>query len=92
MVGDRVHVRDPVSKLGKHRGVISEARTTNTESLPSSFVIDFDNGHSGIRHKSYLKHEIVKEDKEKPNSNDETVGGGRRITFRDETAAGLVTR
>ena len=39
-----------------------------------------------------MKHEIVKEDKENLNSNDETVGGGRRISFADETAAGPVTR
>ena len=55
-------------------------------------MIDFDNGHSGIHHKSYLKHEIVKDGTKEPNSNDNTVGWGRRITFLDEPAVGPVTR
>ena len=72
--------------------MVTEARATDTESLPSSFVIKFDNGHVGIRHKSYMRHEIVKEDKAIPHSNDEIVARGRRISFSDEAAAGLVTR
>ena len=65
---------------------------TNTESLPSSFTIYFDSGHSGIRHKLYLKHEIVKDGAEEPNYNDDTDGGGRRNAFLGEPAVGPVTR
>ena len=33
-------------------------RPTGSASPPSSFVIKFDDGHEGLRHKSYLKHEL----------------------------------
>ena len=39
-----------------------EERSTGTSSPPSSFVIKFRNGHEGLRHKSYLKHEVLHTD------------------------------
>ena len=92
MVGDQVWIRDPVTKLWKSKGEVTEARQTNTESLPSYFVVMFDNGHIGIRHKSYLRHEIVREEEDGQHSDDGTIGGGRRISFAEEAPAGPVTR
>ena len=57
-VGDRVRVRNHVGGRWDKKGVIVEERPTGTSSPPSSFVILFVDGHSGLRHKSYLKHEI----------------------------------
>ena len=91
-IGDRVRVKDPFSKLWKDKGQISEAHSTGTESLPSSFVVEFDSGHTGIRHKSYLRHDKIHEEVIKKDSNDATRGAGKLVQFADEAVTGPLTR
>ena len=90
-VGDRVRIKDPVSKLWKEKGQISEACSTGTESLPSSFVVQSDNKHTGIRHKSYLHHDIIHEEVGNRDYNDATNGAGKQVQFADEALTGPLT-
>ena len=57
-IGDKVGVRNHIGGRWDKKGVLVEERSTGTASPPSSFIIIFEDGHSGLRHKSYMKHEI----------------------------------
>ena len=50
-----------------------EERSTGTASPPSSFVVKFEDGQSGLRHKSYLKHEVPADNSD-PDSADSSTG------------------
>ena len=57
-VGDAVRVRNHLGGRWDRKGVVVKERPTGTASPPSSFVIKFVDGHEGLRHKSYMKHEL----------------------------------
>ena len=61
LLGDPVRVQDPQSKKWKRSGVIVEGRSTGSDALPTSFVIDFLDGGSGIRHKSQIWFDLKRE-------------------------------
>ena len=44
------------------KGTIQEARPSGSSSPPASFIILTDSGKEVIRHKSYLKHEVLDTD------------------------------
>ena len=63
-LGDKVHVKNHLGGRWDKSGTVIEERSTGTASPPSSFVVQFNDGSSGLHHKSYLKHEVLDPDVE----------------------------
>ena len=61
-VGDKVRVKSNLDGRWATKGTIQEARPSGSSSPPASFLILTDSGKEIIRHKSYLKHEVLETD------------------------------
>ena len=61
-VGDRVRVKSNMDGRWATKGTFQEARPSGSSSPPASFIILTDSGKELIRHKSYLKHEVLDTD------------------------------
>ena len=61
-VGDKVRVKSNLDGRWATKGTIQEARPSGSSSPPASFIILTDSGKEVIRHKSYLKHEVLDTD------------------------------
>ena len=98
-VGDRVRVRNILGGRWDKSGTIIGERQTGTASPPSSFTIEFSDGSTGIRHKSYLKFDVLGTDAVADNNSEPRSvtsaagtgsGGGGSVDAVD--AQGPVTR
>ena len=65
-VGDKVRVKNPINGRWSKSGEIIEERSSGSASPPASFIVKMDNGTESLRHKAYLKHEVVPEDASDP--------------------------
>ena len=61
-IGDHVRVKSNLDGRWTTRGTIQEARPSGSSSPPASFLILTDSGKEIIRHKSYIKHEVLETD------------------------------
>ena len=61
-VGDKVRIKSHLDGRWNKSGTVIEARPSGTTSPPASFVIRTDSGTEIIRHKSYLKWDVMQQD------------------------------
>ena len=61
-IGDRVRVKSNLDGRWTTRGTVQEARPSGSSSPPASFSILTDSGKEILRHKSYMKHEVIDTD------------------------------
>ena len=57
-VGDRVRIKSHIDGRWNTSGTVVEARPSGTTSQPASFLIKTTAGAELLRHKSYLKHDV----------------------------------
>ena len=77
-VGDNVSIKSHLDGRGNTSGTVIEARPSGTSSQPASFLIRTDGGAELLRHKSYIKHDVGRQDldldNETPSASIEPVG------------------